>query len=200
MSTESTAKPRHLRADARRNRERIIATANEVFHERGAEATMDEIARRAGVGIGTLYRHFPTWNALLDVILRDWAESERARTRELLATRPPAEALERWFRNHVDKVRLHRGLSKTMLSNLESDQVKSPMKAITRESGSMILTQAQESGAVRSDITVDELLKLAYAVALATEQSPDDADRLISVVMDGLRLLPVGERDHGQRS
>jgi AcrR family transcriptional regulator len=190
MSTESTTNPRHMRADARRNRERIIAAANEAFHERGAEATMDEIARRAGVGIGTLYRHFPTWNALLDVILHDWAESERIRTREMLATSAPAEALEQWFRRHVDKVRTHRGLSKTMLSNLENDALKSPMKAITRESGNLILARAQEIGAVRPDITVDDLLKLAYAVALATEQSPDDADRLISVVMDGLRVTP----------
>lgn len=122
------------------------------------------------------------------MILHDWAESEQARTREMLATSPPQEALERWLRRHVDKVRTHRGLSKIMLSNLENDALKSPMKAITRESGSMILAHAQERGTVRPDITVDELLKLAYAVALATEQSPDDADRLNSVVMDGLRV------------
>lgn len=187
MSTDSTTKPRHLRADARRNRERIIAAAQEVFHECGAEGTMEDVARRAGVGIGTLYRNFPSWNALLEIVLSDWVEAVRANTREMLANNPPEVALELWFRRHVDKVRTHRGLSTTLLSNLDSVKTTTPTKRVIRESGQEILIRAQESGAVRSDITVDELLKLAYAVALATEQTPDDADRLISVVMNGLR-------------
>src|SRR3954452_2753784 len=94
IATES----RPMRADARRNVERLLAVAKETFAERGADAPLEEIARRAGVGIGTLYRHFPTREALLEALLRDSFEPLRAEADRLLTSPSPGDALDAWLR------------------------------------------------------------------------------------------------------
>ena len=105
---DAPAKP--LRADAQRNYDKLVAAAREVFAERGAEGSLDEIAKRAGVGPGTLYRHFPTRDDLIDALMRDWsarvlADSEAAVEADL----PARETLERWFNDLIKHLTLHRG-------------------------------------------------------------------------------------------
>src|ERR1700756_1323695 len=102
MSTTSGpgSAERPMRADAQRNYAKLLGAASEAFLESGADdVSLEEIARRAGVGIGTLYRHFPTRQALLEAVYRDQVELLRARAEELIATKPPAEALTTWLRD-----------------------------------------------------------------------------------------------------
>ena len=97
-----TTAERPLRADARRNRDRLVEVARSAFAERGLDAPLDDIARRAGVGPGTLYRHFPTREALLAAVYRGDIENLAARARELAASCPPREALARWMSDQLD--------------------------------------------------------------------------------------------------
>src|SRR6266702_4679594 len=105
---------RPMRADARRNYQALLSAANAAFIEQGADdASLEEIARRAGVGIGTLYRHFPTRQALLEAVYRDQVEVMSARAEELLADAPPGEALVAWLRALVDFGRTKRMLTRS---------------------------------------------------------------------------------------
>ncbi len=118
--TRSTPAPapasaqRPMRADARRNYERLVATATAAFAERGAEASLDDIARRAGVGSGTLYRHFPTRQALLEAVYRDQVEELCSQARELLASPSPGDAFATWLRAMASYMTTKRGLSSLM--------------------------------------------------------------------------------------
>src|SRR5689334_10518730 len=106
-STGSVVAPagRPLRADAQRNYDKIVGAAREVFRERGAEGSLDEIAKRAGVGPGTLYRHFPTRDALIDAVMRDWSDRINAESEEIaLSDLPAREALAAWFSKFVENV------------------------------------------------------------------------------------------------
>src|SRR4051795_4372236 len=111
----SLAPERPKRADARRNYEKLLAAAREAFAERDTEASLDEIARRAGVGIGTLYRHFPTREALLGAIIGEGVRRLGARAADLSATREPGEALEEWLTDVARRIGPYRGLPGTML-------------------------------------------------------------------------------------
>ena len=104
MIVETPAAPRRPRADARRNRERLIDTARAALADIGSEVTLDEIARRAGVGIGTLYRHFPTRDAMVEAVYRHEVEQLSLAATRLLETLPPAEALHAWMRLFVDYI------------------------------------------------------------------------------------------------
>jgi AcrR family transcriptional regulator len=193
--TKSTPAPvpasaqRSMRADARRNYERLVATATAAFAERGAEASLDDIARRAGVGSGTLYRHFPTRQALLEAVYRDQVEILCARADELMASSPPAEALETWLRAVTDYAATKRGLA-AMMTDLENSELMSYCRGAMRSAGSALLERAQRAGVVRADVDLTDLLKLLSMIAASGEQAPGGgarADRLLALVMDGLR-------------
>ncbi len=176
-----------MRADARRNRKRLVAAAAAAFTEHGAEASLDDIARRAGVGSGTLYRHFPTRQALLEAVYLDQVEALCAHAYELLATAPPGDALATWLRAVVDYATMKRGLSELMHSlDKESARFLWCRDAL-RAAGGALLARAQQAGAVRSDVTIVDLLRLIMAISKATEPAPGGADRLLAVVLDGLR-------------
>ncbi|MEV4532935.1 TetR/AcrR family transcriptional regulator [Asanoa sp. NPDC049518] len=179
---------RPLRADARRNREKVMVAARAAFTEHGEKATLDDIARRAGVGPGTLYRHFPDRETLLIEVYRNDIETLAARGRELSAQYPPAEAFARWLQVEFDHVRAKRGLGTAVKQMLG---VGSPAmldcKALVRDTISELLVRAQEVGAVRKDVEPDDVLRLVHGVVLATESAPEMADRLLGFVLDGLR-------------
>lgn len=180
---------RATRADARRNRQRLLAAARAAFTEHGAEASLDDIARRAGVGPGTLYRHFPTRQALVEAVYRDQVEALCAQGYELLDALPPGDALAAWLRAMADYVATKRGLASVLMAIMgdEGSQVFAASKEAMYAAAGALLTRAQESGAVRPDADVRDLLRLVHAIAVATEQAPDSAERLLSLVMDGLR-------------
>lgn len=180
-----------MRADARRNHERLLAVAREAFAERGADASLEEIAHRAGVGSGTLYRHFPTRETLLDAVLQDWRESVEAERDELLATLPPAEALHAWFRSYLSQIALYRGLAAALMVGMSETSsglygCGQSMKGVTAD----ILGRAQAAGEIRADVIAPDLLKLIKGIVLAAEQAgggEELVERLLSLVMDGLR-------------
>jgi AcrR family transcriptional regulator len=189
-STVSPAPPgeeRPLRADARRNYQRLLAAAASAFAEHGAEAPLDDIARRAGVGSGTLYRHFPTRQALLEAVYRGQIEELCARADELLASQSPAEALGNWLRALAAYATTKRGMTEVIGKDSEVFQY---CRGMLRGAGDKLLSGAQRSGEVRADANRDDLFKLVHAISVATEQTPGDSeqtDRLITMVMDGLR-------------
>ncbi len=182
---------RAMRADARRNYEGLLAAAGAAFAEHGADdVSLEEIARRAGVGIGTLYRHFPTRQALLESVYRDQVEALRARADELLETVPPDVALTAWLRDLLEFGRTKRRLSAALMATLGKDsELISTCSGLMRISVTDVLTRAQEAGVVRADADPTDLLRLVHAISLTTEWAPDpgQADRLLALVLDGLR-------------
>ncbi|HUY52208.1 MAG TPA: TetR/AcrR family transcriptional regulator [Streptosporangiaceae bacterium] len=184
-----------MRADARRNRQRLLAAALDAFAEHGADdASLDEIARRAGVGIGTLYRHFPTRQALLEAVYRDQVEALCAYARELPGTRPPADALASWLRALVAFGATKRNLTISMMSTLDkSSEVVTSCSSLVREAAGSLLARAQQSGEIRPDVDATDLLKLSHAISVASDYPtthPDQAERLLALMLDGLRAGP----------
>src|SRR6266700_3415565 len=181
-----------LRADARQNHARLIAAATAAFAERGADAPLEDIARRAGVGIGTLYRHFPTRLDLQEAVFRDQVAAVCASAIELSRSHPPGDALALWLGSLTSYIATKRGLSPALINGLgrDSDLVTS-CSAQMRAAGTGLLTAAREAGEVRPDITIGDLLRLVHGIVVATEQLPTDTsqrDRLLALVFDGLRV------------
>jgi AcrR family transcriptional regulator len=189
-----SATTRPMRADARRNYEKLVATASDVISEQGADAALDEIARRAGVGIGTLYRHFPTREALLEAVYRDYIEALCGRAYELGKTMQPIDALHEWLRDFVSHSRSKRGLAVTLKNSVDmNSSVFTSCHEVLRAAGDALLKPAQESGAVRSDMDLSHVFRLVHGIALSTENNTDGgemADKMLDLVMDGLRYRP----------
>lgn len=175
-----------LRADAQRNRERILAAAEEIFLERGAGVSLDDVAKRAGVGIGTLYRRFPTREELLAAAYNarflTFAENCRVREAEL----DPLSALRAYLEELVRYTNLYHGFAASLGMVL---QIGTDGCHATSEEGTRLLDKAQNAGAVRSDISFEDIVCVATAISLATEQdtSPQaHIARLVDVFMRGI--------------
>ena len=196
MAERQPARPRSgertgervMRADARRNYGRLIEAAREAFTEHGGDAHLDDIARRAAVGPGTLYRHFPTREALLAAVYRGDVEEMAARANHLGETLPPGEALTAWLGLQMEYIKHKRGLGAAVKTMLAAD---SETLAWCRETmrGALggLLARAQADGLVREDVSAADVLRLVHAVGMASESAPEDADRLLAIVIDGLR-------------
>jgi AcrR family transcriptional regulator len=184
------AASRPQRADARRNAERVLVAAHEVFDEQGADASLEEIARRAGVGIGTLYRHFPTRDVLVQTVMQEELDALEARAAELLAADDPADALATWLREHLAAAAVCRGLgASAMIKMLDHESDALPCESM-RRAGAELVARAQEAGVVRSDVDIDDLMRLVNAIGLATEDAPGgpaQAEHLLAVVIAGIR-------------
>ncbi|MFJ4967101.1 TetR/AcrR family transcriptional regulator [Streptomyces sp. NPDC088729] len=188
----SAGRPPHrpMRADARRNHARLLDAARASFAEHGTDASLEDIARQAGVGIGTLYRHFPNRHALMNAVFQDALRSLLDRSRELAAADRPCAALMEWLGAIVTHAGAYQGLSRALMSaSRDATSALAPCHLPLREAGAGLLRRAQESGAVRADVSIDDLLQLTNAIALAAEQSPHDpelADRLLRLTLRGL--------------
>ena len=186
--------PAGLRADARRNYERLLAEARSAFAEHGANASLEDVARRAGVGIGTLYRHFPNRHALLSAVFEDAVSDLLARSRELLTAPEPCTALVTWLREIVTHAGEYRGLARALMSaSHDADSALARCSNPMREAGAALLTRAQRAGTLRADVAIGDLLQLTHAIALAAEETPDDpdlADRLLTLTLRGLKAVP----------
>src|SRR5215469_503217 len=190
---------RPMRADAQRNYAKLLSAASAAFVESGADdVSLEEIARRAGVGIGTLYRHFPTRQALLEAVYRDQAEQLRARADELLASGSPGEAFASWLRALVEFSSTKRSLTSAMVATLGKDsEVMSACSKLIKESANALLARAQEAGAVRTDVNPTDLIRLVHGVSMVTEYAPmrptdpGQADRMLTLILDGLRPQPA---------
>jgi len=185
--------PRPLRADAKRNCDRLIAAAKSEFAERGASASLEDIAERARVGIGTLYRHFPTRDDLIAKVLASGTETIVARGRELLGHARPGEALVIWLRELVDHQTTYRGLTAALAQGYIADngtQLCASCDLIT-QAGQALLSRAQATGEIRPDSEVRELILTAHSAAWIAENTEDPAavDRLLGILFDGLRVV-----------
>jgi AcrR family transcriptional regulator len=181
---------RAQRADARRNVERLIAAGREAFAIHGANAPLDDIARAAGVGAGTLYRHFPTRLALFEAVYRDSVERLCADGERLVATEPPAQALLDWLRGFVTVVSQKRGLAAALTEEGHTSELFAHCHAMINATGDRLLAQAKEAGTVRDDLDLGDVLRMAKAFALVAETAPEGsalAERLLVLSMDGLR-------------
>ncbi|MFR9722009.1 TetR/AcrR family transcriptional regulator [Streptomyces sp. MS19] len=186
--TPSASPPRRMRADARRNRERLLAEAREVFEEQGAQASLELVARRAGVAIGTLYGHFPTRGALLEALLRDRQEAVHELGDTLAADPEPGAALARWMRAVTAHGAVYSGLAGQYLGSLE-DTASELHAACTRMSaaGELLVARARSAGAVRQDVTAQDVFALISAAAWLRDQLPaEQADRQLNFMIDGL--------------
>ena len=188
-----TARP--MRADAQRNYDRLLRAALAAFAEHGADdASLEEIARRAGVGIGTLYRHFPTRQALLEAVYRDQVEALRARADELRESDSPADALAAWLRSLVAFSSTKRSLTTALLATLGKDSdLLSACSMVICGAADTLLIRAQQAGVVRADADARDLIRLVHAVNIATQRGPADpgqTDRLLGLILDGLRPQP----------
>jgi AcrR family transcriptional regulator len=175
------------RADARRNYERILAAAEEEIARHGATASLEEIARRAGVGSATLHRHFPTRRALLEAVFHDRVEVLCARARDLGGSPEPGAALAGWLRDVAVFGATTRGLASSMLPGVEAgaDSDCGPMLMAAGES---LLRPAQQAGVAEPSVSIMDLLTIVNAISLATEQHPraaDEAARLTTIALGG---------------
>jgi AcrR family transcriptional regulator len=181
-----------LRADARRNRERLLDAALAAFTERGSdEVSLEEIARRAGVGIGTLYRHFPTRQALLEAVYRDQVDTVCARAQALAAQSPPAPALAAWLHTLVQFSLTKRIMTTELLAGRQhrDSPAFSGCRAEITAAAAALLARAQQAGQVRPDIDAADLLRLSHAAVAATERLPDrarQADRILQIMLAGV--------------
>jgi AcrR family transcriptional regulator len=180
---------RKPRADGQRNRERLIATAKAAFTEVGADVSLDEIARRAGVGIGTLYRHFPTRDGLVEAVYRREVEQLAGAATRLLGSLPPGEALCQWMRLFVDYIATKKLVVSALGSIGGASELYAYSTAQLTGAMSMLVDRAGTSGEIRRDVDPKDLLRAL--VGFHGNAGPgwrESALRLIDILMDGLRL------------
>jgi AcrR family transcriptional regulator len=193
MITKRTeSKDRKPRTDAQRNRERILEVAKEAFTQSGANASLDDISRQAGVGPGTLYRHFPTREDLIEAVYRTEVEKMAAAERTFAETMPPLEALRAWMLLFVDYI-----ATKKIIAPALNSMVGGPSKVFEASYGRVweairaLVKRAVKSGDIRKDLDPIDLLRALIGVAnVAT--SPDwqqSARRLVEILILGARPL-----------
>jgi AcrR family transcriptional regulator len=173
-----------LRADARRNIERLLAEADAVFGEDGTDASLERVARQAGVAIGTLYRHFPHRRALIAALLRQRHTELFALGERLLGAGDPADALADWVRACTSHAATYRGLAGILAADTaEADELHAACTRMTRLTR-RITKRARDAGSIRADATVGDIITLINAAAWT--RAHGRADRLITLALAGL--------------
>ena len=198
-SRSQAGRPR--RADAQRNYGQLVEQARIAFAEFGVDASLDEIARRAGVASGTLYRHFPTRLDLIEAVLSGQIAELAGLGRGLLTAEDEFDALSAWLRAAVMHALTYRGLSAAVLNSAldRENGLVSSWHAELFEVGAALLARARQSGAVVADADEADVLKMIGAIAWAAQDAPDSpaqADRLLALLMNGLRH--PGVRGHNE--
>jgi AcrR family transcriptional regulator len=188
-TSDEAVKP--LRADAQRNYDKLVAAARVVFAERGTEGSLDEIAKRAGVGPGTLYRHFPTREDLIDALMRDWADRVAADSVAAVEADVPArETLERWFVDLVKHLTLHRGAAAKLSAAM--DDPASPIYRkcqMLAEANDRVIDHLTEAHALRQGVESRQVMRLVSGVATIADASgisEDEARPMLDIVIDGI--------------
>jgi AcrR family transcriptional regulator len=189
MATPSTVTlaDRPKRADARRNYDKLINAARQAFTDLGSSASLEEIARRADVGIGTLYRHFPTRQDLLQAVYVEEVEALAA-SAEDFTDLPPWDALVSWLRRFVAYALAKRALSDELLTTMgmESQIFRKCHDAIW-QAGEPLLRRAQEDGSVRADTDFTDVVRMVSGISMIKSATPEQLDRILLMALDGLR-------------
>lgn len=190
MTEDRSQTPRKPRADATRNRDRLLAAARTVFNLGGPAASLEAVAREAGLGIGTLYRHFPTREALYEAVYRREVEQLVDLAARLSAELPPTEALRHWLSANVEFIATKRGMAAALaLGSYKSSEAITPLLDRLRAALASLLHRAVEAGELREDLDPEELLLALVGVCYAQE-GPDwraKVLRVLDVLIAGLR-------------
>jgi AcrR family transcriptional regulator len=181
---------RPKRADARRNYEKVLAAAREAFAEGGESTALEEIARRAGVGIGTLYRHFPNRQALLEALYANEVD-EVCRSAEESGDGDPWDALNGWLGQLIRYFATKRALAHELLNYLDMDApLFSSCRAALYAAGEPMLKRAQESGAVRPDVEFSDVMQMMAGIGKIPATDPAQVEHILRIALDGLRYHP----------
>jgi AcrR family transcriptional regulator len=191
MSTTDADLPvltrRPMRADARRNYDKLIAAGREAFTEKDSSASLEDIARRAGVGIGTLYRHFPTRTDLIEAV---YVEEVGAlcRSADDLSHLPPWDALVGWLHRFIGYVATKHALADELFAVADRDaEVFKSCRGAFYGAGEPLLKRAQDAGEVRPDVTINDVVQMVGGIAKIQGADPATVERILSVALDGLR-------------
>ena len=182
---------RPKRADALRNYEKVLAAAREAFAEGGEATSLEEIARRAGVGIGTLYRHFPSRQALVEALYLEEVE-EMCRAAVELDSADPWEALSLWCDRFVAYIAAKQALAHELMDYLQPDaELFKSCRGVAVRGRRAAADRAQEAGVVRSDVDIAGVVHMVIAIAKAPASEPGQIEHLVRIALDGLRSQPA---------
>jgi AcrR family transcriptional regulator len=192
IDTDITTLPqRPKRADARRNYDKLIAAAHDAFAEDGTSASLEDIARRAEVGIGTLYRHFPTRQHLLEAVYVEEVEAI-CRSAADFEGMPPWEALSGWLHAFVGFAATKRALADELFNYIDRDApVFQTCGAAITTVGGALLARAQDAGEVRRDTNITDIARLVGGISVINAADPGQIERILDVALDGLRYRPA---------
>lgn len=197
VTSETTAPEgvRPMRADARRNYDKLIAAARSVFAESGSEGSLDEIAKRAGVGPGTLYRHFPTRDDLIDALMRDWAEQIDADSDAVVASDLDArEALTTWFDHFFESIGIYRGAAAKLVSAMDDESSPIYRKCqVLVGANEKVLAHVDKLDALRNGVDARQVMRLVSGVASVAGESGMDAAQarpLLEIIIQGILREP----------
>ncbi len=191
-ATEQRTLARPKRADALRNHDKVLAAAREAFAEGGESTSLEAIARRAGVGIGTLYRHFPTRQALLEALYLDEVE-EVSRSAQELTDGDPWEALTMWFQRLIGYLATKQALAHDLVNYLGQDAALfQTCRASLFAAGEPLLRRAQEAGVVRPDVNIAQVMQMVIAIGKTPSGAPGETEHLVRIALDGLRYQAQG--------
>jgi AcrR family transcriptional regulator len=190
---EPTPAPRAMRADAQRNYASLLKVARAAVAERGADISLEDIARSAGVAIGTLYRHFPTRQALLEAVFLDETNELRVHAEELASDPVPLDALITWLRLQMDFAARGRSMGAAIMAakHVPGTSIYAANKAM-HAAGEVLLLRAQAAEHIRPDVQILDVIRLVYGIALVNEHAsdPDGANRMLDLVIAGIRTKP----------
>lgn len=184
-----------MRADAKKNYDKLLAVARHVVAEQGVEASLRDVARKAGVGLGTLYRHFPTRESLLEALLHGWFGELTTKANELGSSNAPDDALVSWLRETVAFARTYRGVTEAMMAAITDPDSALHESCVTmRAAGTKLLGRAQAAGLARADMDGTDLFALVGALAWLGDQPSLEprADHLFDVIAGAILTKQSG--------
>jgi AcrR family transcriptional regulator len=179
-----------MRADARRNREKLLEAAAELFASEGTDVSLEAVAKRAGVGIGTLYRHFPTRDALIAETYRNEVAHVADGAAELLATLPPDQAMEEWLERFIAYAAAKRGMAEALKQlTVSREELFPEARRRIGETIDTLLRAGVEAGTIRADVTSDDVYRATMAIWNIPDEDDwvDQARTVLRLIMDGLR-------------
>lgn len=187
---------RPLRADAQRNYDKLVEAARNAFREHGAGASLDDIAKRAGVGPGTLYRHFPTRDDLIDAVMREWAKQVDADSDELVSSGlDPREILTVWFSRFVENIGIYRGAAARVMAAM--DDTSSPIYhkcQVLTAANDKVISHIEQRGALREGVSSRQVMRLVSGVASVADQTGiglAQAAPMLDIVVQGILRDPA---------
>jgi AcrR family transcriptional regulator len=191
MSETHTQIPfqRPKRADARRNYDKLVTAARAAFTEDGTSAPLEDVAERAGVGIGTLYRHFSTRQALLEAVYVDEVEA-MARAAADLSELPPWDALSQWLHQYLGFAATKKALNEALMEAAPDSEVLLSCRTAITGAGTALVERAQREGVIRADTNFMDVVRMVGGIAMVPTADPGQKERMLELALDGLRYQP----------